>query len=68
MILDCRITNSVYNLNELDASNFGFLTNVSLKTLFGKKYIHFKNEASDEVQTMLVCVQNENITPEVEVT
>ncbi len=61
------MTNSVYNLNNLNESNFGYLSSLSVKNIFGTRYLHFENSSSQEAQTMIVCVQNENFTPEIEV-
>jgi hypothetical protein len=62
------MVNSVYNLSGLDESCFGCLSSLTVKEINGQKYLHFENSKRQETaQTMVVCVQNENFTPEIEV-
>ena len=60
--------NSVHALGGLDESNFGRLSSLTVKEIgVGSKFLHFENSTRSETQTMVVCVQNESFTPEIEV-
>lgn len=67
----CKVCNSAWNLNQFDTSSFGRLSDISLRHIKGKDYIHFENQTDSvttfPVQTMLICVQNETLSAEIQV-
>ena len=68
----CQVCSSAWNLNQFGSSTFGRLASISVKSVKGKHYIHFENQTVDggiacPVQTMVVCVQNETFSAEIQV-
>ncbi|CAF0840593.1 unnamed protein product [Brachionus calyciflorus] len=64
-LLNCKILNSIFNLELLDEDYFGYLNNIKLKKINNDYFYHLESE-KNLIQTFLVCVPNESFTPEIE--
>lgn len=62
----CKIVNCSWSLEQFNENTFGYLSSIQLKQILNKNYIHFENENESTLQTMIVCVQNESLTYDLE--